>query len=123
MKNTSQAYGQELAHKVYAYLERHLIIRYDHIGYCGTGFVLRDNKILYTHFDEWNLYTQSEIYQPGGDYIGIIKSFESKEDFIAWLAEQSDDSLSGKESGDDWYINNQRITQKRLEYILNEQNL
>lgn len=105
---------------VFGYLKQHLIIRYDHMGYCGTGFVLQNDKVLYTHFDEWDTYRNGEAYKPGGKYIGIIKSFSSNQAFVEWLAEQSDDSLSGKESNDSWYINNQRITKKRLEYLLND---
>lgn len=120
MKNDKQVYGKELAQSVYDYLKQHLLIRYDHIGYCGTGFVLQGETVLYTHFDEWNLYCQKEMYKPGGDYIGIIKTFASGEEFINWLAEQSDDSLSGKESADSWYTDNQRITRKRLDYLFND---
>lgn len=122
MKNSQKVYGQEFAKQVYAYLNCHRVIRYHHMGYCGTGFVLHDDKILYTHFDEWDLYSRGEIYKEGGEYIGIIKSFFSGEEFINWLAQQSDESLSGKESADNWYIDNQRITRQRLEYLLNGNN-
>lgn len=123
MKNDKQRFGEDLANKVVDYLKEHLLIRYDHYGYCGTGFVLLDKKILYTHFDEWNSYQHGEIYKAGGDYIGIIKTFSSEEEFVNWLAKQSDESLSGKESGDSWYTDNQRITWKRLEYLLNDKNI
>lgn len=120
MKNDKQAYGVDLARKVFDYLKTHLLIRYDHYGYCGTGFVLQDKKVLYTHFDEWDSYRGGKLYEPGGDYTGVIKIFSSDAEFIDWLSQQSDESLSGNESGDNWYTNNQRITRKRLEYLLND---
>lgn len=118
MKLSKTEYGMELALAVYDYLAQHNSIRFNHYGYCGTGLIMNHQAILYTHIDEWETYQNAVQYQPSGDYIGIIKSFSCKDDFVNWLAEQSDDSLSGKETNDAWYINNQRITKSRLESLL-----
>lgn len=120
-KQNMQAFGEALATAVYNYLSHHKIIRYDHYGYCGTGFVLVKDEIFYTHFDEWDTYRDRQEYLPGTSYTGIIKTFTSAQDFIHWLAEQTDETLSGKETADPWYTNNQRITKQRLESLFNDQ--
>lgn len=115
---TKPCYGLELAERVYDYLLANQSIAHNHYGYCGVGFIHRDGVVLYTHIDEWELYREGVIYQPGGDYTGIIQSFADRAAFIGWLAQQSDDSLAGKESQDPWYIHNQRITKSRLLSLL-----
>ena len=120
IKLDTQPYGNHLAESVYNYLYQHKIIRYHHYGYCGTGFALVEDEIFYTHFDEWDSYLNKQEYQGGKEYIGIIKRFTSAKDFIEWLAKQTDEWLSGKESADPWYTNNQRITKQRLESLLND---
>jgi hypothetical protein len=120
IKLNKQPYGETLAEAVYHYLSSHKIIRHNHYGYCGVGFVLVDDEIFYTHFDEWDSYLNKQDYQGGTAYIGIIKRFTSAKDFVEWLAKQTDESLSGKESADSWYINNQRITKQRLEFLIND---
>ena len=116
--NSIEKFGHELSEKVYGYLIRNIRIDYCHYGYCGVGFVLEDNKVLYTHFDEWLTYRHGMKYVPGGEYVGIIRAFYSKVEFIDWLSEQSDYSLSGFETGDNWYVDNQRVTRKRLLHLI-----
>ena len=117
-----QPYGIDLAEKIYNYLQEGNSISFNHYGYCGVGFVSEGNIIHYTHFDEWLTWTTGRRYESGGAYLGIIDSFKSKKAFIDWLAMQSDTSLSGIETGDDWYIDNQRVTKARLERCLRSQN-
>lgn len=112
--NRKETYGLELAQKVSDYLQLNESIGNSHYGYCGVGFVFCDGIIHYTHFDEWLTYTHGKRYKPGGEYEGIIRTFTSSSEFVEWLSKQSDDSLSGKETNDKWYIDNQRITRKRL---------
>ncbi|MFB9932275.1 hypothetical protein ACFFLZ_00020 [Photobacterium aphoticum] len=80
--------------------------------------VVEDNKVLYTHFDEWLTYRHGVKYVSEGEYVGIIRAFYSKVEFIDWLSEQSDYSLSGFETGDNWYVDNQRVTRKRLLHLI-----
>lgn len=116
--NSKTPYGESLADKVYDYLCLHSRIAYHHYGYCGVGLVKEGETILYTHIDEWLTYQEGVHYHPGGEYLGIIQRFTSKASFIDWLAQQSDDTLSGKESGDPWYTDNQRLSRHRLEQLL-----
>ncbi len=55
---------------------------------------------------------------PDLNHESIIKYFNNPEDFIEWLSKQNDDSLSGKESNNEWYTNNQRITKNRLTILI-----
>lgn len=117
MKNDQQ-YGINLSERVYEFLKQGSSISSSHYGYCGVGFVFDKNVIHYTHFDEWLTWRGGKRYELGGEYLGIIKSFATKQEFVGWLSIQSDHSLSGFKTGDDWYINNQRITKSRLERFL-----
>ncbi|VAW72309.1 hypothetical protein MNBD_GAMMA10-370 [hydrothermal vent metagenome] len=112
-----EKYGTLLSEQVYAYLMNKGNIAYNHYGYCGTGFVFFEGSILYTHIDEWLLYESGVDYEKGGKYVGIIKAFKTSKAFISWLSEQTDETLSGKETADSWYINNQRITKNRLKNL------
>jgi len=49
-----------------------------------------------------------------GDLRDVVLSFTKEEDFVDWLAAQSDDSLSGNDEKDFFYKDNQRITRARL---------
>ena len=118
--NVDLKYGKKLAQDIFSYLHTDGDISRSHYGYCGVGFVMVDDLIHYTHLDEWLTYRSGKIYEPGGEYLGIIKTFDSKITFVKWLSEQTDASLSGSETGDDWYIDNQRITRKKLENLLSE---
>ena len=120
--NSDIKYGKNLADKVFSYLESGSEISHSHYGYCGVGLIMMDDVIHYTHIDEWLTYREGVIYQPGGKYLGIIKSFTSKNEFVTWFSLQTDSSLSGNETGDDWYIGNQRITRCRLEMALSIKN-
>jgi len=121
MKVSSEPYGYALAEKAFEYLVQHGTISYNHYGYCGVGFAIVEGAILYTHFDEWLTYREGTQYIQGGDYIGIIKTFYSNQEFIAWLSDQSDLSLFGAESDDPWYTGNQRINKERLLNLLARQ--
>ena len=113
-----EKYGLDLAMKTAEYLQVHGSIKNDHYGYCGVGFVVSDGVILYTHFDELLTYTRGQRYVLGGDYEGIIHTFATQDAFVDWLADQSDSSMSGKETNDGWYIDNQRITRRRLLHVI-----
>ena len=113
-----QEYGLELALGILEYLRQNGSIGYSHYGYCGVGFILVDGYIHYTHFDEWLTYRHGKRYELGGEYEGIIRTFTTGSEFVGWLSEQTDDSLSGREIDDEWYIDNQRITRYRLQSLL-----
>ena len=93
--------GKEMAERVAQRLKMKCDLAYDHRDYCGTGLTWRNGKFIY-----------------GGVYDGlvgstVIKEFGNEREFVEWLAEQTDYSLSGADE-DQFYKNNQRITLTRL---------
>ncbi|MGK0289289.1 MAG: hypothetical protein ACI86H_000723 [bacterium] len=104
-------YGRELAEKIASYLGKYISLANSHRDYCGVGFCLDKDLFYYTHFQDG--YPDNYEEYTGSPY-GWIKKFSDRESFIEWLSEQSDQSLSGSESSDPWYVKNQRITQKML---------
>ncbi|WP_224241791.1 hypothetical protein [Hyalangium gracile] len=106
-------YGEELANRVADFVSRNYCIAYSHRDYCGTGFFYLNGRFVYDHVTDGR-----------GDFEGMSKLedaialFPDRASFVAWLAQQSDESLSGKEKGDPWYTDNQRITRARLEQVL-----
>ena len=71
-----------------------------HRDYCGMGFFYEESKYIYgTVMD--------------GFLSERVMTFNSKDEFINWLAIQSDDTLDGKEEGA-FNHNNQRITRAKL---------
>ncbi|MGF1708493.1 hypothetical protein [Enterovibrio baiacu] len=113
-----QKFGIDLAESVYNLLVKGIALDFSHYGYCGVGFVYEEGLLHYTHFDEWLTWRNGTQYKPGEEYIGIIKTFSSKTEFVEWLAVQTDETLSGIEANDDWYSNNQRVTRERLEWFV-----
>jgi hypothetical protein len=103
---SSQAYGEQLAIKVSEKLinnpaEIHGLFL-SHRDYCGLGlFIDKDTFILSTVYDGYGIHT-------------IIASFNSKADFVTWLAHENDQSMSlfGEK------FNNQTITKLRLDWFL-----
>lgn len=73
---------------------------FSHRDYCGTGLMYVNGTFVYGH-----------VYD--GEIQDSIREFRSEENFLAWLAEQSDESLRG--AGEDkFFVDNQRITVGRL---------
>ena len=115
-KLNSEPYGNELALKISEKLIKCKEtdsppknycgkgIHFAHRDYCGIGiFYFKEEFVLSTVFDGY-----------GPDSIIII--FDSEEEFIKWLANESDQGMSlyGKE------FNNQTITKLRLDWYLEE---
>lgn len=106
--------GQELAQRVADKLtssSRRQYIANRHRDYCGHGLVFQDDTIRLV-----------EVHDGSVSDATIIKQWSSSEVFVAWLANQSDFSLSGADSQEPdlytdnrWTLNNQRLTQSRLE--------
>jgi hypothetical protein len=108
-------YGQGLAEKVADYLVQKGDICYSHRDYCGVGLCCRDGEYLYDWVMDGGFY--------GGWYPtspSPIRRFPDRTSFVAWLAEQSDQSLSGAEERETFLQYNQRITRERLEKHLAE---
>jgi len=79
-------YGQDLAERVATLLDRGGQIADCHAYYCGTGFVFHDSNYCWAHIDDG---------YPGA----VIQAFESREEFVRWLAAQSDQSLGAWHAG------------------------
>ncbi len=109
-------YGKALAGAVAARLrETGSISNLLHRDYCGVGFAYHMGTYIYTHFNDG---TPDLIINEGKGPWGIIRTFASEHDFVNWLSVQTDASLSGSESNDPWYTNNQRITFAMLKQTL-----
>lgn len=92
--------GRDLADKVAKRMLLKCDLMYDHRDYCGTGLTWEDGKFIY-----------GKVYE--GQLREPMKMFDKEEEFVAWLAEQSDESLSGHDE-DIFYRDNQRLTIGRL---------
>jgi hypothetical protein len=105
-------YGTDLAARIADYLQAGGAIAEVHREYCGTGLCFQQGRFLYDEVEDAMFRSlRSPAHRP-------LASFADRQSFVAWLADQSDDSLSGRERGDPAYTDNQRITRRRLEQAL-----
>lgn len=81
-----------------------------HRDYCGHGLIRTEAGV--------KLCDIQDGHHPGA----AIAEWHSREDFVAFFAEQSDYSCSGWDEGspifatsNDWYCNNQRLTREKLQ--------
>ncbi len=94
-------YGHDLAARVADALDGGRYIAYAHRDYCGMGLVRLDGRYVYSAIVDGYPTDPPE------------QSFELRDDFVAWLAAQSDVSLRG-EGGDPFGFDNQRMTRARM---------
>lgn len=121
---SSEKYGEDLARKVAAKLslmpsrEKNNYLTSDglfhsHRDYCGTGLYFFEDKFVL-----------GEVNDGMGPY-PIMATFEGEDEFVTWLANQSDQSMSlivaVKDNSTSFKFNNQTITKIRLEYFLEEE--
>src|SRR5262249_10535447 len=86
-------YGRSLAERVAAYLEAGGEIPSRHPYFDGVCLARADGAFLYAYADDFN-----PAFSAGDST--IIRRFEDRDGFIAWLAVQSDDSLNrGEDTG------------------------
>ena len=96
-------FGLTLAAQVAEALLQGRRLTYSHRDYCGMGFIYRAAAFCY-----------GEIWD--GDFIAKPqRAFHTQEEFVGWLAHQSNHSLAGLENDDPWTWDNQTITRQRLE--------
>lgn len=86
-----------------------------HRDYCGQGLIRTQNGI--------KLCDILDGHHPGE----AIAEWRSREDFVAFFAEQSDYSCSGWDESspvfftdDEWHRNNQRLTREKLLHFVRE---
>jgi hypothetical protein len=93
--------GNDLALRVAKRMRMKCDLMHSHRDYCGTGLSWIDGSYIYGH-----------VYD---GYMGqAIESFEREHEFVTWLAEQSDLTLSGMDETDASLRGNQRLTVARM---------
>jgi hypothetical protein len=114
--------GRELAEKVADKLETGVPLRHAHRDYCGMGLAVLDGVFVYAEVNDGHLsggagdlsYRQNDDIER--------REFASRAQFVAWLAAQSDESLSGRELPNPGLHDNQRITVARLhDFLMTDQ--
>ncbi|WP_207513963.1 hypothetical protein [Longitalea luteola] len=105
LEQQTETYGMALASAVADAL-LHNSIGYGHRDYCGTGLEYRDGVYYYGELMD------GFMWEP-------FLQWASKQDFIQWLARQSDASLARLEAKEPFYWGNQTITRNRLTELLN----
>lgn len=99
------AYGAAMAGQVADALRQgHALLPY-HRDYCGMGLECSNGH--YRYGEVWD-----------GRYLEAQLIFSSREDFVSWLAGQSDKSLARLEETDPWYWHNQTLTRQRLQELI-----
>lgn len=108
MRQNSSPYGTDLAERVAAVLERGHGLMEGHRDYCGMGLCHRSDGFCY-----------GEVWDGGMQAPeNTGRRFEQRADFIAWLAAQSDASLSRREMEEAFYHDNQTINLERLQLFV-----
>jgi hypothetical protein len=89
--------GAELAERVATELETGRSLRHGHRDYCGMGLELQAGVYVYAEVNDRER-----------------REFTTRAEFVAWLAAQSDESLSGRDQPPG-FPGNQRLTIARLQ--------
>jgi len=106
-------FGRVLANKIADLLEHGETIVQGQKEYCGTGLCYVDGRFVYDDMRDGRL---ACLGQTPPAYDRALAVFSDRAAFVAWLAGQSDHSLSGKEHRDPW-SKTQRITLSRLRAV------
>ena len=106
--------GMELALRVTARLEQGHELSYGHHSYCGMGLRCAAGVYVYGSVYEGDLPAEGEVRDWQQDYGREEQYFHRREEFVTWLAAQSDASLAGSHLAEEWLRSNQRVTMQRL---------
>jgi hypothetical protein len=104
-------FGRVMASRIADLLEKGETIIQGHKDFCGTGLAFVDGRFLYDDMREGRLACLTTT-PPSFDK--ALAVFSDRSDFVAWLAGQSDESLSGKREHRDPWSRTQRITMSQL---------
>ena len=102
----TQKYGTILAQKVADQLKLSALT-YAHRDYCGMGLEYKDGCYMYGEVQD--------------GVLEVALTFEGKNEFVEWLAEQSDASLSRLDEENSWFWGNQTVNRGRLEEFVSGQ--
>lgn len=109
-------YGKELAEAVANRLERGDVLAYGHRDYCGVGLRYADGEYIYGEVSDGELPSSAELSIWTAVPAQMERRiFSSRNLFVSWLADQSDESLHGRELQDEWLVGNQRLSRRRLD--------
>lgn len=107
--------GVDLAQAVARALEAGRILADSHRDYCGVGLQYHDGRFIYAEVYDGDLMSERQAQKAQASGAAVqFRAFATRAEFVAWLAAQSDVSLSGQELSDPWLHNNQRLTIARL---------
>ena len=98
--NNPTPYGAALAGQIVDALDRGITVAHSHRDYCGMGLGRGDSGYVYGPVYDGQLFKEAV--------------FKTREELRAWLARQSDATLSGRELAQPFEWDNQRLTRVRL---------
>ncbi|HAT33779.1 MAG TPA: hypothetical protein DCW29_23935 [Janthinobacterium sp.] len=111
--------GAALANAVADRLQAGRALCFSHPEYCGMGLHCADGLFIYCEVTDGELLTQSQYLRRKTDgEAGEFLAFAERDQFVAWLAGQSDLSLSGLDLPQEWLRANQRLSLARLRAFL-----
>jgi hypothetical protein len=111
---SAPVFGRVMANKIADVLEKGETIVQGHQDFCGTGLAYIDGRFVYDDMRDGQLACLGTT-PPSFDQ--SLAVFSERNAFVAWLAGQSDQSLSGKRDHRDPWSRTQRITMSRLRAV------
>jgi hypothetical protein len=111
---TTPTFGRLMANRIADLLEKGETIVQGQKEFYGTGLAFVDGRFVYDDMREGRLACLNQT-PPAFDQALAI--FSDRAAFVAWLAGQSDESLSGKREHRDPWSKTQRITMSRLRAV------
>lgn len=121
METHALTVGLELAMKVADRLQAGSILAYNHPYYCGIGLYCAEGAFVHIQVGDWSYPSLSEALKLQSERSSECMVFRDRDQFVMWLAAQTDASLSGRHLADRWHHDNQRITIWRLEQFALDQ--
>jgi hypothetical protein len=110
-------FGRVMASKIADLLETGETIVQGQKDFCGTGLAFIDGRFVYDDMKDGRL---ACLAQTPPSFDQSLAVFSDRNAFVAWLAGQSDESLSGKREHRDPWSRTQRITMSRLRAAVTE---
>ena len=116
MNQSPPVVGQSLAEAVASRLESGHVLANKHPEYCGIGLQHTNGVFIVSEVSDGDLFNESQyaMARQRGDNPEFA-AFHSRAEFVAWLALQTDASLSGNDLAQEWLRGNQRLSLARLQ--------
>ncbi|WP_396267992.1 hypothetical protein [Ideonella sp.] len=109
-KHSTEPFGFELSQAVVDRLDQGDRLGYYHRDFCGYGLAKLEDEYVYGIVVDGYMSASSALTASQGGS-SERRVFTNRSDFVAWLAAESDESLSGRNTSD---YGNQRIDRWRL---------